>query len=218
MNTFSSKYDTKYVSEPSILTLTETELDNFINFNKNRKIPNRDYIALQIKNNNTERDDWDSILKQVQSSIDKWDSIKIEIQTLNLTLNSSMDYYLERYYNLMNKEYDVPFALSGAFENSHNIDKICSNLLLFIENQSVIDKIKAYQNSELKSQIENLYYEVYNLYHFKYNYKIELDSVIEEALNNYENKEQFPADIKSIISEKIIKELQSQIDNATLKI
>jgi len=24
----------------------------------------------------------------------------------------------------MNKEYDVPFALSGAFENSHNIDKI----------------------------------------------------------------------------------------------
>jgi len=55
MNTFASKYDTKYVSEPNILTLTETELDNFINFNK---------------------------------------------------------------------EYDVPFALSGAFENSHKIDKI----------------------------------------------------------------------------------------------
>ena len=30
MNTFSSKYDTKYVSEPNILTLTETELDIII--------------------------------------------------------------------------------------------------------------------------------------------------------------------------------------------
>ncbi len=126
------------------LTLTKTEISNFL---KEIKV---DEVSLEQNERLTPRQ------KEVflESRTKKYEETKKGLEELSgKEFNASLDYLLERYYNLK-QGYEVSFALSTFTESGgHPIETIIEELLVFIEDKKVIKELKKYKKEEKERYI-----------------------------------------------------------------
>jgi len=70
-----------------------------------------------------------------------------DIESLGYEIFAPVDYYFERYMNL--RKFDkVDFAITGAFEHPHPVKEISETLLLFIEDEIIIDRLNMWLNED----------------------------------------------------------------------